>query len=59
MKKIKSNYMELGLWILLLFQFGMIIFCNLTLIDKNLDCDNAKMFFHIMEIYKQKTVKQL
>ena len=55
-KKYKDKYVEFGLGALLLIQFLLICVCNLTLIDNNLDCDNAKMFRHIMEIWERKTL---
>lgn len=55
-KRCRENYMEIGLTLMLIMQFFMIAFCNLMLIEKNLDCDNAKLFRHIMEIWKQKTL---
>ena len=53
-KKCRYNYMEIGLLLMLIVQFCLIVFCNLNLIDNNLDCDNAKLFRHIMEIWEQK-----
>ena len=55
-KKYKDKYIELGLGALLVIQFLLFSVCNLTLIDNNLDCDNAKMFRHIMEIWERKTI---
>lgn len=40
---------------LLLVQFLLIAYCNLALTDQNLDCDNAKMFKHIMTMWEHKT----
>lgn len=52
----KVSVVNTALCILLVGQFYMIAFCNLTLIDQNLDCDNAKLFRHVMEMYSQRTL---
>lgn len=56
MKPINRSPVKIALIVLLVAQFFLISFSNLTLIDKNLDCDNSKLFVHAAEIWKQKTL---
>ncbi len=42
--------------ILLCIQFCCLVVSNLILIERNIDCDTGKMFSHIMEMYKRKTI---
>jgi len=55
-KKFKISPLEIALLVLLIIQFGLIAYCNLTLTDINLDCDNAKMFRHIVEMWRNKKI---
>lgn len=41
---------------LLLVQIFLIIICNLTLLDRNIDGDNAKLFVHIMEMWRNRKI---
>lgn len=61
MKMIKINELrkrpvKAALVVLLIIQFVLIAFSNLTLIDKNLDNDNSMLFNHVVEIWRQKTI---
>ncbi len=38
---------------ILFLQCILIAVCNIKLIDNNIDCDNAKLFVHVMEMVKQ------
>ena len=52
---IKEQPMTVILGCILLVQILMIAVCNIKLIDNNIDCDNAKLFVHIREMWEQKT----
>lgn len=56
MKKQSKNFMEVLLFALLIVQFLGIAYSNLFLIDQNLDCDNAKLMRHIIEMWEHKTL---
>lgn len=56
LKKENVKKIEISLFLLLFFQFLLLSFCNLTLIEENLDCDNAKLFRHVIEMWRQKTL---
>ena len=56
LKKYKITPFEAGLFILLFIQFILLAVSNLTLIDMNLDCDNAKLFRHIVEMWRNKAI---
>lgn len=61
MKMIKINELrkeplKIALIVLLIIQFCLIAFSNITLIDKNLDNDNCLIFNHVVEIGRQKTI---
>ncbi len=56
LKSVKTEPVKLALLILLVFQFGLMAHSNLTLIWKSIDCDLAKLFVHIAEVCKQKTL---
>lgn len=56
MASVKETPLTWALGILLCLQFVMIAFCNFTLIEKSLDCDTAKMFGHIREMWEQKEI---
>lgn len=55
-KKYTTTPIEKALLLLLLVQFCLMAFCNLTLTDASLDCDNAKLFRHIIEMWRNKTL---
>jgi len=55
-QKIKKQPLAFMLGLILLVQFILIAVCNLSLIDKHLDCDNAKLFVHIMHMWEEKTI---
>ena len=40
----------------LLVQIFLIIACNLTLLERNIDGDNAKLFVHIMEMWRNRKI---
>lgn len=52
---IKQQPLTVILGCLLIVQILMIAVCNIKLIDNNVDCDNAKLFVHIREMWEQKT----
>lgn len=51
--RIKENLTVLTGGGILLIQFLLIAACNIKLIDNNIDCDNAKLFVHVMEMWRQ------
>ena len=53
-KKDVQELVKLSLIIILAVQFCLIMYSNLTMIEKNLDCDTGKLFNHIAEIWRQK-----
>lgn len=55
-QKIKHNPMEICLFVVLAIQFCLIAISNITLIDQNLDCDNANIFNHIATMWEEKTL---
>lgn len=55
LKKIRTEPVKLILIVLFAIQFLLIAHSNITLIDKNIDCDSAKLFTHTEEIWRQKT----
>ena len=55
-QKKEENLLKIFLIAILIVQVILIGISNLTLIDNNIDCDNAKMFVHIMEMWKQRTI---
>lgn len=55
-KKAKEKPMVISLALLLAIQFFLIAFSNLTLIEQNLDCDNAKLLKHIITMWEEKTI---
>ncbi len=57
MKKLcaKGSWMMVCLLGLCILQVILISISNLTLIDKNLDCDTGKLFSHIMCMWQEKT----
>lgn len=56
MTKIKQHPLKVVLVGILAIQLLLIAFCNLTLIDKNIDCDNAKLFVHTMNMWREKSL---
>lgn len=54
-KMLKKHYFAVGLTILLMIQVVLIIYCNFALMDQNLDCDNGKLFTHIIHMWNNKT----
>ncbi len=56
MDKVKSAPLTWVLGALLAVQFLLIVYCNLFLLDKSIDCDTAKMFVHLREMWNQKTL---
>jgi len=60
MKKIFREISEKPLFCILgcilLVQLFLIGICNLTLIDHNIDGDNAKLFVHIMEMWRHRNI---
>lgn len=54
-KKVKEKPMETCLFLLLAMQVFLIFLSNLTLIEQNLDCDNAKLLKHIITMWEEKT----
>ena len=54
-KTLKNHYFAVGLTVLLVIQVVLIVYCNFTLMDQNLDCDNGKLFTHIMHMWTEKT----
>ncbi len=55
LKKLKAEPVKALLVLLLAVQFLLIAHSNITLINKNIDCDSAKLFTHTEEIWRQKT----
>ena len=55
-KDIRKEPVKMALAILLAIQFFLISFSNITLIDRNLDCDTGNLFNHISEIWRQKSI---
>ena len=46
-------------WILLIcliMQFSWIVFCNFALSEQNIDSDSAKIFRHVVELWRKKTL---
>lgn len=54
--KVKKQPLVLILGGILLAQIFLISICNLKLIDNNIDCDNAKLFVHVMKMWEHKTL---
>ena len=54
-KTLKNHYFAVGLTVLLVIHVVLIVYCNFTLMDQNLDCDNGKLFTHIMHMWTEKT----
>ncbi len=52
LKKYKLGYMEWLLGVLFVLQSVLTAYCNLFLTRANLDTDNAKLFTHIIEMWK-------
>lgn len=50
----KLQFTEICLILLLIIEFVFIIYTNFSLIDKNLDCDNAKLMEHIIKMWEEK-----
>lgn len=55
-KKYATTPIDKALLLLLILQLCLMTFCNLTLTDASLDCDNAKLFRHIIEMWRNKTL---
>lgn len=55
-KLVREKTMEFALAVLLLTQLCLIAYSNLTMIDRNLDCDSAKLLKHIITMWEQGTV---
>ncbi len=55
-KKINECPLTFILGWILICQIILISVCNITLIDNNIDCDNAKLFVHVMEMWEQKKI---
>lgn len=55
-KAAKNNPLGCCLGILLFLQFILTAYCNLFLLEKYIDCDTAKMFVHIREMWEQKEI---
>lgn len=55
-KLVREKTMEFALAVLLLIQLCLIAYSNLTMIDQNVDCDNAKLLIHIIAMWEQRTV---
>ncbi len=47
---------RIALFVLLALQFCLIAYYNLTFLDKNIDCDLAKVISHFAEVCRQKTL---
>lgn len=47
---------EIALFIILIIQFCLIAFCNLTMLDSTLDCDNSQLYRHVIEMWRNKTL---
>lgn len=56
MKILSKEPVKTILMLLLMIQICLIAHSNITLIGKNLDCDTGKLFNHIAEMGKQKTI---
>lgn len=52
----KNKYIKFLLMALLAVEILMIIVSNLTLIDNNLDCDNAKLMEHVIKMWEEKNM---
>ncbi len=53
---VKQNPLTWICGVILVVQFLLVAFCNLTLLDSQIDCDVAKMFAHIREMWNQKQI---
>ena len=53
LEKVKTQPLIILGGAILLIQCILIAACNIKLIDNNIDCDNAKLFVHVMEMVKQ------
>lgn len=56
MTKVKEHPLKYILIGILAVQVILTAFCNLTLIDNNIDCDNAKLFVHTMNMWREKSL---
>lgn len=52
----RPTLFEKTLLLFLILQFILIAFCNLTLIDSSLDCDNSQLYRHVVEMWRHKTL---
>lgn len=56
MGALRKEPVKAALMLLLIIQICLIAHSNITLIGQNLDCDTGKLFNHIAEVGKQKTL---